>query len=162
MHIFCCGYGKLILLWQLCVLFVTGFWSTGVVPIQRTKTVCHCWGPRKTHKVTSCSKDWRTYGSTFRNSCQLEGFVMQFHCWKYTAFLGDLNWTFCWFDYPLGALLMLKTLIEVEHINSKWFCKSIVDYQTIYLHRSFSSDFSNTNFMLITWVVLKVMTFFNI
>lgn len=34
---FCCGYGKLMLQVQLCVLFLTGFCSMGVTAIQRMK-----------------------------------------------------------------------------------------------------------------------------
>ena len=41
--------------------------------------------------------------------------------------------------------------------SPKWFWKSIVDYQTLYISIDlFLSDFSDTNFMLITWVVLKL------
>ena len=107
---FCYGYGKLMLLVQLCVFFATGFCSMGVAAIHRIKTICYCWDPRKTHKVTNCSESWKVPCSETK--------CCAFYFWKYTAVIGESNWTFCYFDYPVGTLVILKTLIEVEHINN--------------------------------------------
>ena len=78
------------------------------------------WKPCVTVEIqerrTNCSRGWRTYGTTFRNkqTCLLENCVMQFYCWRYAAILGASNWKFC----SEITLIILKTLIQVEQINS--------------------------------------------
>ena len=61
-------------------------------------------------------------------------------------------------------IISVLSLFNCSYLSSKlllgspkWFWKSIVDYQTLYICIDlFLSDFSDTNFMLITWVVPKL------